>query len=110
MAACLDCGLDYYRDFPLDVLLPRAQWLLIHPADHGVLCAACIVKRAAKIPGARLAHLVIEFAPRDNVEAELLAALKDMLPYVESCIERRDCPASKDTARIRAAIAKAEGR
>ena len=36
MAACLDCGLDYYRDFPLDVLLPRAQWLLIHPADHGV--------------------------------------------------------------------------
>lgn len=50
-AACLDCGLPY-ADFPLDLNLPRAQWLAIHPeGENGLLCAACIVRRAAKIPG-----------------------------------------------------------
>lgn len=60
---CLDCGLPY-ATFPLDVLLPRAQWLAIHPeGDDGVLCASCIVARASKIPGATVVHAVVEIAP-----------------------------------------------
>lgn len=62
-AACLDCGLPY-EDFPLDLLLPRAQWLEIHPDDGGLLCAQCMVKRASKVPGATCVHAVIEIAPR----------------------------------------------
>lgn len=62
-AVCLDCGKPY-AEFPLDVVLPRSQWLEIHPDEHGLLCAGCIVARAAKVPGATVAHLVIEFAPR----------------------------------------------
>ncbi len=61
--ACLDCGLPY-EQFPLDTHLSRPQWLEIHPDDGGVLCANCIVKRAAAIPGATLVHLVIEITPR----------------------------------------------
>ena len=41
---------------------PRGQWLKIHPVDSGVLCAACIVKRAAKVKGATVVHAVIEIA------------------------------------------------
>jgi hypothetical protein len=81
---CLDCG-KRYAEFPLDVVLPRSQWLAIHPADGGVLCAACIVKRAAKVPGATVVHAVIEIAPQsiqflktlDKAEAAL-AALPDL--------------------------------
>jgi hypothetical protein len=65
VVACLDCGLPY-SEFPLDVVLPRSQWLDIHPAEHGVLCAACIVKRAAKMPGATCVHAIIEIAPRPS--------------------------------------------
>ena len=66
-AKCLDCGLDY-SDFPMDVILPRAQWLEIHPADGGLLCAACIVKRAAKVPRATCIHAIIEIAPTRQTE------------------------------------------
>lgn len=59
---CLDCGLPY-ASFPLDVNLPRGQWLLIHPDEHGVLCAACIVKRGAAIPGVAVAHMTFEVSP-----------------------------------------------
>lgn len=62
-AKCLDCGLPY-EEFPMDMLLPRAQWLEIHPSEHGLLCAACIVKRAAKVSGATVVHAVIERSPR----------------------------------------------
>jgi hypothetical protein len=61
-AACLDCGLPY-TDFPLDVVLPRAQWLAIHPQEHGVLCAACIVKRAARVHNCTVVHAILEVAP-----------------------------------------------
>lgn len=57
-AACMDCGRPY-AEFPLDVLLPRHQWLDIHPADGGVLCPNCLVARAAKLPGAVAVHAVI---------------------------------------------------
>lgn len=60
---CLDCGAPYEM-FPLDVVLPRGQWLLIHPDEHGVLCAACIVKRAARIPGVTVAHMILEVSTR----------------------------------------------
>lgn len=59
---CLDCGLDY-EYFGMDTLLPRWQWLLIHPDEGGLLCANCIVKRAAKIPGAVGLHATIGIAP-----------------------------------------------
>lgn len=62
-AACLDCGLPY-AEFPMDLHLPRAQWLAIHPDEHGVICAACIVKRVkARIPRATVCHLIVEVAP-----------------------------------------------
>lgn len=57
-AQCLDCGKPY-ADFSLDLLLPRWQWLQIHPADSGVLCANCIVDRASKLAGAVAVHAVI---------------------------------------------------
>lgn len=60
--ACLDCGLPH-EQFPLDVNLPRGQWLAIHPDEHGLLCAACIVARAAKLPGAVVVHAIIEIRP-----------------------------------------------
>ncbi len=63
---CLDCGLPY-SDFPLDTHLSRSQWLEIHTDEGGILCANCIVKRAAKIPGAVLVHLVVEIAPSRSV-------------------------------------------
>lgn len=60
-ARCLDCGLDY-SDFPLDMILPRWQWLLIHPAENGVLCANCMVKRASRIGGVVAIYAVIGIA------------------------------------------------
>lgn len=70
--ACMDCGLPY-EEFPLDVILPRSQWLDINPADGGVLCAGCIVKRAAKIPGCTVVHAILEISPRTPTEqVELL--------------------------------------
>lgn len=60
---CLDCALPY-SEFPLDVNLPRSQWLLICPDDRGVLCAACIVKRAARVPGCTVVHMVLEMSPK----------------------------------------------
>lgn len=64
-AACLDCGLPY-SEFPLDVVLPRAQWLEIHPDENGLICAQCIVKRAAKVRGVTCVHAILEIAPHGN--------------------------------------------
>lgn len=61
-ATCLDCGLPYY-EFGADTVLQRSQWLLIHPAEDGLLCANCIIQRASKIPGFISGVLVLEFAP-----------------------------------------------
>lgn len=55
--ACLDCGCDYTKQ-RLDVTLSGEQWKMIHPDIGGVLCAACMVNRASKLPG------VITFAAR----------------------------------------------
>src|SRR5690242_11416261 len=68
-ANCLDCGLPYER-FPLDVILPRAQWLEIHPAEHGLLCAACIVERAAQVPGVTCVHAILEIHARRSPDGD----------------------------------------
>lgn len=50
LGACEDCLLPY-EQFPLDVVLPDADWLRIHPTgDGGLLCARCIATRAAALP------------------------------------------------------------
>lgn len=60
---CLDCDLpEGDGGFQLDMVLTREQWLLIHPDDGGVLCANCIVKRAAELPGVINVSARITFA------------------------------------------------
>lgn len=62
---CMDCGLSYC-DFPLDTTLPDEQWLMLHDSPGGVLCACCIVRRAAKLPGVIAVRAVIEFASHEG--------------------------------------------
>lgn len=71
------CGLKY-ADFPLDLILPTPLWNRIAvgpPFDEtqtkveregrgGVLCAACIVKRLAK-----LTHMTVVFLTTDAEQA-----------------------------------------
>ena len=60
IATCLDCGLPY-RDFPLDMILPDDQWLMIHPEGlNGLLCANCIIRRASKLPGITVIKAILE--------------------------------------------------
>jgi DNA-directed RNA polymerase subunit RPC12/RpoP len=63
MIKCIDCGKPY-NSFGLDTVLPRSQWLEIMPDEDGILCANCIVDRWATIPGATVAHMIIEITPR----------------------------------------------
>ena len=58
-ARCLDCGKPY-EDFPLDVVLPDDQWERVCP-EGGVLCAACLVKRAANLPRVLVMRATLEF-------------------------------------------------
>lgn len=58
---CMDCGMRR-EDIPADVVMSREQWLTIHPKEVGILCAGCIVRRAARIRGAVRCHLVVEIA------------------------------------------------
>lgn len=48
---CLDCGTGYDAAMALSLLIPKAQWLLICPKDGGLLCANCMLRRAAKLQG-----------------------------------------------------------
>ena len=58
---CLDCG-ALYRKFPLDMTIPDDQWLMIYPeGEGGILCAGCIVRRAAKLPGIIAVRAAFEF-------------------------------------------------
>jgi len=60
---CLDCGLPYSQH-GLDCMLPRAQWFQVgFKNEGGILCATCIAKRASRISGATVIHMVIEIAP-----------------------------------------------
>lgn len=61
---CLDCGTSYGGGDWLDVTLPNNQWSLIHPSQDGVLCANCIVRRAARLPYPPVAvRAVLDFEP-----------------------------------------------
>jgi hypothetical protein len=54
---CEDCGLAA-SDFPLAVVLPDADWALVHPdGAGGFLCAGCIADRAAELPGVQALYL-----------------------------------------------------
>ena len=57
---CEDCGKSY-SSFPLDVVIPDEQWRAIGFQDEGgILCAACIVNRGARLTGVTVAKLVFE--------------------------------------------------
>jgi len=58
---CFGCGKPY-DEFPLDVVLPDEQWELVsgRTDGSGVLCANCILERAAKLPGITVAMMVLE--------------------------------------------------
>lgn len=58
---CMDCE-TAYSAFPLDTTLPDEQWRLIHDSEGGVLCASCIVRRAARLPGIVAVRARLEFA------------------------------------------------
>lgn len=58
---CDDCGIDY-SEFFMDVVLPNDQWELVsgNSEGGGLLCAACIVKRAAALDVFTVAKMVLE--------------------------------------------------
>lgn len=60
-AECMDCSMAY-SDFGLDTTLPDDQWHMINGSPNGLLCASCIVKRAAKLPGVIAMRVRLEFA------------------------------------------------
>lgn len=47
LIACIDCGTS---EMPMDTVLTIKQWEQVCP-EGGTLCASCMVKRAAKLPG-----------------------------------------------------------
>lgn len=57
---CLDCGAPS-GDEPLALIIPRKQWLLIHPNDGGYLCAHCMIVRASRLPGAHNFTAILTF-------------------------------------------------
>ena len=61
MRHCEDCGAPYESSPLKDVTLSDAQWLMIHPAGAGgVLCGACMIKRASALPGVVVIRMCIE--------------------------------------------------
>jgi hypothetical protein len=87
IAKCEDCELPY-EAFPLDVILPDRDWLLIHPTgDGGLLCAACIAKRAAQV-----AHTIVLYARLVSaVDHEAFCVVKNVpLQGLAEALERSD--------------------
>ena len=64
---CKDCG-KLYEYFLLNTTVSCEQWELIHPEGlFGILCANCMVKRAAsKIPGVCSVKMVFETVKGKN--------------------------------------------
>lgn len=60
-AGCMDCG-KRYDDFKLDTLFSREDWLAINPQSVGLLCANCMVKRAAELPRVVSVRARIQYA------------------------------------------------
>jgi hypothetical protein len=90
--ACADCGL-LYENFPLDMTIPDDQWLLIFGRSGGVLCACCIVTRAAKLPSVVAVRAQIEFAEmqcsncRQTPPAQTFVQLAGGYLICEECIK-----------------------
>lgn len=65
--ACGDCGLSY-SEFAIDTTIPDLQWEAICPDSEGggLLCANCMVKRAANLDGVIAARMVFEIVPAGN--------------------------------------------
>jgi hypothetical protein len=71
---CYDCGAPY-STFGLDTTIPDEQWARLFPGDNseavrcqkggGILCASCMVKRAARLPGAVAVRAVIDSSGGD---------------------------------------------
>ena len=62
---CEDCGYPYGSHDWLDVIIPNEQWSLItgrysSDKEGGILCAGCIVKRAARLNVFSCGKLVFE--------------------------------------------------
>ncbi len=57
---CEDCGLEYGSPGWIDVMIPDAQWNIIHPeSEGGILCGNCIGARA-KLKGATVIYAFID--------------------------------------------------
>jgi hypothetical protein len=81
-----------YETQHLDFTLSAEQWKLIHPEVGGVLCATCIVRRAAKIPHVITMMGRIVFAadykgegPLNPEVVVLAAALASALGQLRAC-------------------------
>lgn len=68
--ACMDCGKPY-ASFPLDTTLTDDQWRMIHDSEGGILCANCMVERAARLSGAIGCRMHIELAHPPRPVSEL---------------------------------------
>lgn len=66
---CMDCGL-LYSEFGMDTTIPHSQWEKIHPGSEGggILCANCMVKRAAMLEGKIAARMFFDFVPGKAAE------------------------------------------
>lgn len=62
---CMDCQKPY-EEFGLDTTLPDEQWATIHPGRDGLLCANCIVARAAKLPHAYAVRATIAYTKESS--------------------------------------------
>lgn len=63
---CMDCDAPYGGPDWIDTTLPHEQWKLIHNSEGGILCANCIVRRAAKLPKIIVMRARLEFAGNDS--------------------------------------------
>lgn len=68
-AGCEDCELPYQK-FGIDAVLSNEQWILIHPeGTEGLLCANCIMKRAAFLSDIIIARVTFVMAQEyDNLD------------------------------------------
>jgi hypothetical protein len=100
-AACRGCAKPYSA-FPLDMTIPDEQWLAINDGESGgLLCAACIVERLAKLKHAIAVRAYLETATTTKAggidEAMVERALDVFWDRPGRCVEL-------DRERMRAAL------
>lgn len=67
---CMDCG-EPNAEMPINTTLPHDQWRRIHDSEGGILCASCIVRRAAKLPRVIACRMRFEFADTPSCGASI---------------------------------------